>query len=424
MRTRVIEIIKTILIVLLALLVVVQTLLAYSGSSLAGAGTLHALLQSLRAHTQDYRLQYAAESSTSQVAAGPLAVSVCNPMGRASVLCDFNALDSAYDTLGGLLGEALESAKEVKSVSQLQFLAALTRPGVYFGYAGSLPASLLASWLAVQTGLEADCCALALSVYNAQVYLFCRTPDGYLRAATDLPPERLEASLRDWRPDGSAFACELEDEVFARLSGESLLRMDSVSLPEVAVSIPVSHAEIQTFATQCGFNPYSNSEYTASDGAVVYEESAHSLSVWPDGRLELRNSSTSNALFQASGKDDASLVEFARELLETLCGSLRGDARLYLTAISRSGSEVSVTFEYFLAGVQIELGSGSAAVLTFRDSSLTSLRLQLRSYHTTGGTLSLLPERQATAIVSEGALLRPRYADTGESLLRAGWIKE
>ena len=226
------------------------------------------------------------------------------------------------------------------------------------------------------------------------------------------------------RPDGSALVLELDTDDYDLLDKETILSMrTAVSIPEVRTENPVDSTMVTTLAGVFGFNPYGNS-YTTSEGTRIYEESSRSMAIAADGSLTVRNSGTQDARFLADADSDEALTEYARALLEEICGDSRGDARLQLTGILRTGSEVSLTFDYFVNGIRVQNEDGFAARALFSGSRLSELQLQLRSYTLTGASVSLLPERQTAAIVAEGTRLTLCYSDRGAEILGAGWNRE
>ena len=83
-------------------------------------------------------------------AAQPVMISVQNSAGRGTAIWDFDALDTAFETFGGLLGQALDTAGAFEPATDAQVQAALSGRSVCFRYSCTLPASLLAAWLGAQ----------------------------------------------------------------------------------------------------------------------------------------------------------------------------------------------------------------------------------------------------------------------------------
>ena len=90
-------------------------------------------------------LPYMGERQSIQTAAQPLSISIRNASGRYTAQWDFAALDTAYETLGGMLGQAMDTAEPFSDVSQATLTQALGVPSVCFRYDFSLPVSLAES---------------------------------------------------------------------------------------------------------------------------------------------------------------------------------------------------------------------------------------------------------------------------------------
>lgn len=373
---------------------------------------------------QSYRLEYAEESLAAATAAKPVTISVRNSFGRQTVRYDSAALDNAYETLGGLLGEALETATQLESVSKAGWNRALQSSSIYYVYSDALPVSLLSSWLEVSCQLDQQTDQLLISLQEDCIYLYCAGSDGYLCATTAVDAARFAELTEACRPDGSAFVLELQNADYRNLNPQSLLSLSSTtSVAKVEAANPVDSARIANLASLFNFNPYGNS-YTTHDGTQIYDESTRSLSIGTDGLLTVRNSSTQNELFQAEADSDEALVEYARALLERVGGETRGDARLQLTGLQRTDNGVELSFDYFISGIRVRTAYPSAARLLFNGTRLSEMRLLLRSYTLTGERQNLLPERQAAAIVKRGSCLQIFYLDQGVGLLAAGWSRE
>lgn len=426
MRAKGLEILKNIVIVLLALSVVVLAITVYSDSTLSGAENLRQLQQriTLLFRDENYRLEYASESLSAATAAKPTVISVRNSFGRQTTRYDADALDSAYEALGGLLGEALETAGEAEQIRTIDWRTALQQTGIYYLYSDPLSTQLLSGWLEVQGSLSAVTDRLVLCRREDGIYLYCAVSGGYLRAKTLVDETRFSELVEACRPDGSAFVLELDTDAYDLLDKESILSMrPAVSIAEVQSENPVDSTMVTTLASMFGFNPYGNS-YTTSDGTQIYEETTRSLSIAADGTLTVRNSGSQEDRFLADSATDEALVEYTRALLEQICGGVRADGRLQLTGLLRSGSEVSLTFDYFVGGIRVQNGTTGAARVLFSGTRMSELKVLLRTYTLTGNLHSLLPERQVAAIVEKGTRLTLSYSDTGAQILGAGWNRE
>lgn len=115
------------------------------------------------------------------------------------------------------------------------------------------------------------------------------------------------------------------------------------------------------------------------------------------------------------------LVEEARRLVELAAGDALGDARLYLSGLTRQGDTTVCTFDYVLSGVPVVLPGRSAATVVFTGASMTDFHLLLKTYTQSTQTLHLLPPVQAAVLLPEGGRLTLLYQDSGTGTLTAGW---
>ena len=240
---RLIELLKSILIVLLLCSLVLLTVAAVPTHTLREIPWLASLLQPIAPllGLPQAELAYVAPSPAIADAARPVAISVRNSAGRSTAQWNFAALDARFDSLGSFLGQALDTAEIFTKVSGIQLQTALSGSGAYFSYGKALPPSLLASWLggALEAAVpEVESCLLALNGDGVQLYLIGETS---YAADTPLSAQELSDLLENFRPDGSRFAFETE----YGLSPLSLIPADAIAIPGGVVSTPLSSRYVE-----------------------------------------------------------------------------------------------------------------------------------------------------------------------------------
>ena len=416
---RLVELLKSILIVLLLCSLTLLAVATVPTHTLREIPWLSSLLQPLAPllGLPQAELAYVEAAPTILDAAQPVAISVRNSAGRSTALWDFPELDDRFDNLGSFLGQALDTAEIITKVSQSQLQAALSAPGVYFSYSGPLPAALLASWLdaTLEAAVpETSGCLLALSGDTVNLYLIGET--SYV-AQTPLVASELEPLLEAYRPDGSQFAFEAAYS----LAPLSLIPGETIVLPGGTVSNPVTSRFVEQLATDLGFNPYGESRYTDTDGAIHFSEANCSLTIEANGRILL--SSTAEERFASSGPDLPSLVEAARRLTALATGDSLGNGRLYLSAVTQTEGETVCTFDYLFSGIPVQLDGGSAATVTFSGQTVTEMTVRPHSFYIGDRTIYPLPVAQAAALLTEGQPLILQYRLTADGTLDAGWKK-
>lgn len=348
-------------------------------------------------------------------AAQPVVISVCNSAGRSTAMWDFAALDAAFETYGGLLGQALDTASVPEQVPQAQARQALTGTGVYFRYGWALPGTLLASWLGARPAVElpdADVYLLAAEKDGVALYLL---GDGSWRAGTDLSAQTLETLLEQVYPDGSRLALEAD----SHLDPLTILPPDNPAAAEVTASTPVDARYIESLANELGFNPYSETRFTDSDGVTYLNEGSSTLEISTAGALLLTCDGTGR--FAAPVGNVPEQVELGRQLVELAAGSLPDTCRLYLSGLEQNGTETVCTFDYLISGMPVILPGRSAAVLTFSEVGLTRMEMQVYAFGETGTVLYPLPVAQAMAVLPKGAELALQYGIGADQSVTMGW---
>ncbi len=419
MKTRILEAGKSLLIIVLICTLLLLTIAAMPREMIRGTPWLSNVLQPLAPFLglQEAELAYVEDAQPVLNAAQPLRITVGNTAGRYTAQWDFASLDSAFDMLGGLLGQALDTAEELTEVPARQLTAALSNPSVCFDYGFSISARLLGSWLdAASVTVDGSGEMYILAVEEGQVNLYLSGKDR-LCAATSVDATALLAVLESVKPDGSLYGFETE----TRLQPLSLLPGSKPRMETAETSNPCDTRYLEALATALGFNPYDENRYTDSAGVTWFSETNCSLQIDAAGTVLL--SSTSADRFQADSDTTEALVELARELVQLTVGDVLGDARIYLNGVTRTDTETTVTFDYVLRGIPVSCSGGPAATLTFSGQSLKEMSVQVMSFACTGETVQLLPPAQAAAIIPIGGKLELQYACSGFGPMGAGWAK-
>jgi len=398
----------------IAIVLLLCSLVLLTVAAIRGAGTVTAAAGSSGSGG-------APAQETASDAAMPLEISALGTAGRVSWRGDFSALDAAFERYGGYLASAMDAASSGETISEADFLAALKKPGVCFTYPCALPVDLPASWLdasSPDTQVYAQRFLVTVSDRTVQLLI---AGESYQRFDTGLDGAGLTAALEEVQPDGTFYACESGDAVCAALSPFTLFGGAGSPMPAASAANPAGDALLRAAATALGFNPYGGS-YLDSTGATVYTESDRTLRAASDGTLTLQSS---GGALTAPSASDAGLTGYAASLLSAAAADCLGDARLYVTGFSRSGSSATVSFDYILSGLPVSGPSVHAATFVFTDGILREMDARLRTYTLDASAkLSYLPVKQAAAISAKGSYLSLRYADSGADALSVGWKAE
>ena len=361
-------------------------------------------------------LAYVAEAQSIQSAAQPMTISIRNSSGRHTAQWDFAALDAAYETLGRLLGQALETAEPFSTTRQFLLTQALTCPSVCFDYGFALPAVLTASWLDTDLAQETpDSTRYILALEEEQVWLYLQGTTCY-RTATRVDPAEFSAVVEQFPADGSQFAFEVQ----SHLAPLSILPGAVPAVRAAETRSLCSSRYIETLANDLGFNPYDESRYTDSANVTHFSEPGGSLQISADGQI--RFAATTDRI-TASGGSLENLVEKARSLLSLAVDSGTTGARLYLSGVSRTEEQTVCSFDYVLNGIPVRWYDGPGAEVTFDGQTVTGLQVKAVSFAARGQDQQLLPPVQAAAVLKRNDSLQLEYhvSATGEAAI--GWAK-
>ena len=419
MKHKLLEAGKTLLIAVLICTLLLLTVIAVPKETIRSTPWLSNILQPLAPFLglQEAELAYVEDALPVMDAAQPVRITVGNTAGRYTAQWDFSALDSAFDMLGGLLGQALDTAGVFSEVSTVRLTEALSNPGVCFDYGVSVSSRLLASWLdadSVPEDVSGE--KYILAVEDGQVNLYLAGENRYC-AATAVDAAALTAVVETVKPNGSLYGYETK----TRMHALALLPGTTPKMETAEAYNPCDSRYMDTLATALGFNPYDENRYTDSDGVTRFSETGCSLQIDASGRMTLTFAQADR--FLADGKSQEVLVEYARELVLLTVSGFRTDARIYFSGATQTGTETTVTFDYVLQGISVVCSGGHAATLTFSGKELTEMTVQVVGFTVTGGTVELLPPAQAAAITPIGGDLKLQYVYTGSGYLAAGWSK-
>ena len=414
---------KNVLIALLAMILLALTVLALPVKTVTDTPWLAAIVRPfasfLGISQGDLTDTPMADAGSVTGAAQPVAISVRNPAGRTSFQYSFSALDASFEQFGAALGQALETAQSPERTSALRVQTALGKTSVAFCYPGEISSKLAASWLHVDTGVDASARWFLLSCGDSYVTLYL-VGEELFSCQTQMPAESLEQLLQSCTPDGSFFAFEDAQARFDALEPLSLLPGQTPDIHEASAANPCDARFADTLAATLGFNPYGDARYTDDAGNTTYTETGYVLSISAAGELTLRSDDGRVTRFRAVSGEESDLVECARSLLSTITSGSPADARLYLTELRKDGAETVCIFDYFLNGIPVYPAGGHGAEIRFSGASVVQARLLLRAYTLTTQTVSVLPPAQAAAILPEGSELGLIYSDTSSGVT-AGW---
>ena len=436
-RRRLLELVKDVLIVLLALSAVYLTMRTQIGGL---AGWNGSWLNRLFNGKTVSLLPTVSEETEENMQLRPVRMSVqLGSGGRYGVQYDQTAVDALFDATASLLGDALGSAQRPVQVTEGAWREALSDAwGIYFDFRGTVPLTVLSASLsgAVNQALpEADVRRLLLAEEEGTVRLYYSNESTGLYYACDTAEAlrgHVQTAAAVYSPNGTVFAYETS---YSELAPYVMVAATQVSPKVYHAANPVaqmSESDREEMMEALGFHPQSNNSYRSGDRLIV-NEWPDRLSILDDGHVRYETSASSEAKYPVGvpgeTADAAAVVQATWPLAERTLGQHCGAARLYLIGVEQmSEDEWAADYGYCLNGAGVELGAdGYAARFIIQDGQITEFELFFRSYTDTGEQSIVLPEAQAAAAMSaqqvQGSELLLAYEDSGTAeLLRAEWI--
>lgn len=312
-----------------------------------------------------------------------------------------------------------------------EWRSALTGPGVYFDYLYPIPISALSRWLGMELLYDSGEMVRRVCMTEGRegnIRLYYMTGDGIvLCCETAAVFASLSARIGGYLPNGAVFAFEAGEDG-THLEPHTLLYTGTPQSSAITASNPVGSAvTAEQVLEALAISPYSNESYTETDGTVVFVDSAGYLKLAPNGTVTFRAYAGQGIRTETGLDDPGAVIEAARSLLAELGGESDGIEQLYCTGISGDGGTYTVTFSYFVHGIEVRQGSQPAARVVVTDRGVTELQATLRRYHDAGVSVAVLPERQAAAIARTQPgepELRLVYLVLGADMLAPDWIME
>lgn len=332
----------------------------------------------------------------------PVRLAVTGAEGRCGVQYDEERLEELFPPLGALLGDALASAGQLKSITEGEWRKYLGGTGVYFDFQGEAPLAVLERWLGGPGETRLTGCArrmLLCAGEGDEVLLCWQEPDGdrFFSCSTALTQAlHLDPAVEGLAPNGAYFAFE-NQKLGQLLAPYTLITEGERGGAGHASSIPLT-AGIGTAAVleELGYN---GQDHAPVSGGEVYLDGGDRLVVDGGGTVTYRAAQPEK---YPVGEGIANGTDGARALAERTLGALCGEARLYLMSAREEDGALRVRFGYLLDGCVVRLGSeGWAAEFWVRDGYVVQFTLHFRSYAANGERALLLPIDKAAAMLPD-----------------------
>ena len=364
--------------------------------------------------------------------AAPVRVAVSGAYGRygdISLSTTDDAFSSGSSSPGMLLASALGTAQQRTVSDGTQFLAALSRPSIYYDFLSPLPLSILADLVGAELEDDTAFRRLVLSVGEDQgvrLYLW----DGgasFAQCDVGLSAAQLEQAVSTYELGNAFFAFDRADQWEDRDAVEACSLFLEGDLPNFPTLTAVSAlTDSSSLLASMGFNPSTKFRYTESSGTEVISDGDRTLRIRTDGTVFYQSGGDPALTIAASG-EVPTIIEAAvgcTGLVSQLSSGMIGDAFFYLESVQQTGNTFIIRYGLQIGGVPIRLSSNYAAEVILTGTTVSSMMLTLRQYTASADTSLLLPLRQALAIAAldPGRELSIGYADSGAASVSAVWL--
>lgn len=410
-KARVRERLKTALIIVLAAgVVLLGSMTGLYSQLLSASPAISAVADSVRFWSR--RGTSGEESGSEQKRASwdiaTVSIAVVSENGaRCAAKYDIDKTQEMYNRFSAYLGEALGSAGEPQSVDESVWRAALNSPGVYFDFMCSAPLSVVTDRLGTNAAQSvADYCARRLCLYrNADDGLllgFMADDGGFYSCMTGLNYSQLSEKISAYAGNGAKFGFELIDEL-PGIEHYALILDTVPAVYDVSCSAPdMSTADEKSLLSVFAMNSYVASSYTEADGTRVFVEGGGILRADTAGRVVYRLTGDSGMTVGDGGTfTEVEAVNAALSLVNSSVGQFSGDGELFLSELTfdRLSGRCTVSFDYSVDGIPVDLGGEHAAQVQMASGAITAVRLNYRSFAVGNELQHPLPERLAAAIV-------------------------
>jgi len=358
--------------------------------------------------------------------AQPIAAMVCSEKGnRYGAAYHEGNVMAVFHRFSAEFGEALGSAGVPETISEKVFREYLDSCGVFLRFYTPQPLELLSAWLGVEMNSEMALQKVKLMYLCAEpsevVLCFGTGSDEFFRCKTAVSRDGLHSRTAEFIPNGAIFA--FENELLKAGDGYAVIMDGQLSAAVLNRTIPIlTDDEMDALLLAVGMNSYVVNSYSEADGTVVFVEEEATLRYSPDGKLSFHRMSLPETNSRGSLR---AAVDAAWKLAEQSIGETSGDALLLLENATYNESQrtCTVTLDYAVNGIPVQLGTGHAAELVYRGEQLIQAQLQYYCCTLTEETEVLLPPLQAAAIAAGDNAAAELVYVTGSETMNCIWVK-
>ncbi len=412
-RARVVEIFKSVLIVLLMAAMLLLFLLTWStdpDSLPEGVGrVVSAVSGFFGGGFEAAPVVEGSRADTYGEASPPNTVAVMRNGSLEGFFACEGTLDEAYSHVQLTLADCLGSAEGQSNVSQREFLLAANEPGaVFIRYSGAQPLSLIALSHGVEAyGVGGEMVAsLLLAPGGENVILYAAGGGQYMRMATAVADSRLGPLFDGISGADAAYSSDLGfDGAELAVYPARELRVPVITVQPSAMS----ESAVTGLMSAFGMNTESNYRYVSSDGTQYAVENGVTLAVGSDGSIAY-SSGEDGGIGLRPDAADAGVIEFCRAILESGSAGVVGDAEWTLRGFERTEERAEVRFGYTVNGLPLYVGEyESAAEFVIEEGRLTEAHIALLRCASGAESALMMPPASAAVV----GLSEPAYFTGG-----------
>lgn len=345
--------------------------------------------------------------------------------GRYGVRYDTDARNSVYDRTSSIIRESLGSFSELREISEEEWRAALSGPGVYFEYITPVKLSVLDRWLDARMSAAAGDAFLrricvAFGEDRSRIY-YQDHESGLFYGADTASAAGKAQELGIYSANGAVFA--YETGIKAAEAAPYMLIMPGRDHPDIRASAAGSAEELlDIILGAMGIRRSETSTYYDSSGVLVCVGTQLNVRVDADGYVFYRRTEAQSQPAAAETLSESDMIERARVIAADTIARTCGGAEVFFDSLDYgAGESCSVLFTYYIAGGRIMLFENEyAARVTFTAGAVLEFELNFRNFLQSGEYTRLLPERLALAAAGGEFILC--YSDTGAERLPPAWV--
>lgn len=331
-----------------------------------------------------------------------------------------------YDAVCDILGKALEQKDEFENADIFEFQESLKLDGIYMGYEGSLPISLISSWIGYESKnlIETDIIWL-----DSTGTVYIHTVSGFRKKKTNITADKWELDLLKLPENRCEFAAN--DENFKNIRQDTIIfEKDVTQLEQYNVLIPDflnSHNGanlsnlLSAFSYEINVNRYEENQ----GNTTVFVGDYSTLHVSSDGTVVFNASANEGSLEVSSDPEYANMLSVQSDTAYSLVRDVQnsmGDtsqAMLYNVSFDEMQKTRVFTFIQCIGGVPVQMERPFAQIV-IQDNKLTDATFYLNLFGKTDIQTPIISSRYAAAASNnEFFRLMMIYAKNEQGLLTA-----